>query len=109
MRFGLPRPPMPLFRLGVIAPQLCDPRIGTPRPALELPLTELLRSADGITQILLRLVEAGELSLGDAALCPRVRQLPTRSELGEDRDPSVQPRKRLFEAAEVLEHAPFLH
>ena len=72
---GVSSPP-PLVGLSRVPAQLGHFGEGTPGPTRQLAVTELFRDPDRVSQVLLSLIEAAEVSLDDAARGPRVGQLP---------------------------------
>jgi hypothetical protein len=100
---GLTRSPEPLLGLGSIAPALGNLAERAPHPRDQLPFAEFLRHAERSTQVILGLIEPPELADDVPAFGRGVRELPPRAQLLEDGEAALDARKRLLEAAEVLE------
>ena len=108
-RLGVSRPLQQLLGCGFVAAKLGHLGKVPPGPWRQLPVAQLLRDPDRRPQILFCLVEAPEVSFGDAARRARIGDLPPRTQLTKDADPAIEPGKCLSAAAEVVQRPSFLH
>src|SRR6185436_8293722 len=109
LRLRLPRAPEPPLCLRRVPSSFGHLGEGAPGPARELPFAELLGDADRPAEVLLRLVQAAELALGDPAFGGGVAELPPRAQVLEHGDRAVEAGDRLLELALVVKDPAALH
>src|SRR5438874_151398 len=99
------RVPGPLQQLlggSLVTPKLGDLGQVPPCPGRQLPVAQLFGGSDRESKVLLGFVEPAHVPLGDAPRRPRVRHLPARTELAEDRHATVKPGQCFLAATEVV-------
>src|SRR5207344_762294 len=109
LRLRLPRAPEPPLGLRLVASAFGHLGEGAPHPARELAFAELLGDADRPAEVLLRLVQAAELALGDPAFGGRVAELPPGPQVLEHGDRTVEAADRLLELGLVVQDPAALH